>query len=532
MPSAINPQSLDLPLAWRRAVRDLSERRAFVRHPFLDTLVASDLNRWLNDLASAIADGRYAPSSCGLVFVPKPHGHVRPGAVLQLQDQVVYNALLEALRPQLAAHPALGAAAPDYSHHLRADAISDEWFEPFFARWQAFDRDSISSIDAGASWVVVADIAGYYENIDLYTLRSDLNALNADSSVVGLLHELLMRWPRVQRRGLPQGYSPSDLLAKLYLASVDATLTAEGFIHRRWVDDFRIFCTSEADGRRALVLLSETLGRRGLLLQSSKSKVTPGASARAAFSVVQNQLAPVQAAVAAALLAGVDSAPSYLPPWQVDAVLAAHGDAATLAVLKETFMQHFGSTAAEFHKTLFRYVVRRLGAARDASLAGAIVAWLRRAPEEFDTIATYCEDTGTVDVFETEFLRLEGEGLLPYPYLLYQYFRWRVRIEHPLSPAVRTLVRRCGVSAPSDGFVRAAARALLGRLGDPSDLEALEAAYSNAGSVLERAELVCVLTRMESARRNALFGRAAGDGALPAAAVRMARAGQVRFDAC
>jgi hypothetical protein len=449
MQTALDPQLLDLGLAWRRAVRDLSARRVFVRHPFLDILVGADLARWLNELAGALADGSYAPSACGLVLVPKPNGHVRPGAVLQLEDQVVYNALLGALRLHLVAHPALGASPADYSYHLLDTATSDEWFQPFFSRWQALDRDSIASIDAGAHWVVVADIAGYYESIDLYTLRSDLNALNGDSGVVGLLHELLMRWPRVQRRGLPQGYSPSDLLAKLYLASVDSTLAAEGYTHRRWVDDFRIFCTSEADARRALVLLSETLGRRGLLLQSSKSKILPAAQARAAFSVVQNQLALVQAAVAAALLAGTHGAPSHLPPWQVDAVLAANGDAATLAVLQGAFTQHFGSTSTEFHKSLFRYVIRRLGAARDASLASQIVAWLRRVPEEFDTIGAYCEDTNTVDIFETELLRLHGEGLLPYPYLLYQYLRWRVRINQPLSPAVRTLVRRWGVSAPS-----------------------------------------------------------------------------------
>lgn len=530
MPSPVDLQLLDLSLAWRRSVRDLEKRRAFVRHPFLDSLIDSDIERWLGDLGDLITSGRFAPSPCATVSVPKPYGHVRPGSVLQIQDQVVYNALVQALRPQLAQHIATPTAS-DYSYRLRSSAASVEWFESWFRHARALDRDSIADIDSGCTWVVVADIAGYYENIDLSTLRSDLNALDGPETVVTLLHELVMRWPRVQRRGLPQGYSPSDLLAKLYLASVDSTLTAEGFHHRRWVDDFRIFCRSESEARKALVLLAETLGRRGLVLQSAKSRILPGSEARAAFSLVQEQLGPVEAAVAAALLAGGHGTPSHIPPWEVDAILAFHGDEATVAVLRAALIQHFGPGAQSFNKSLFRYIVRRLQSARDATLAALIVGWLRAAPEEFDTIAAFCAATDSVSLFEDEFLRLESEGLLPYPYAAYQLFRWRVRLDIPLSPALRALARRYAISNPPDGFARAAARALLGRHGDSSDLEALEAAYPNAGSDLERSEIVCAISRMEAGRRNALYGRASGDGALAALAVRMSRSGPVRFDA-
>jgi hypothetical protein len=57
-----------------------------------------------------------------------------------------------------------------YSYHLRQNPTHQEWFEPFFALWRAFDRDSVLSVDEGAEFVVVGDVAGFYENIDLNTL--------------------------------------------------------------------------------------------------------------------------------------------------------------------------------------------------------------------------------------------------------------------------------------------------------------------------------------------------------------------------
>lgn len=80
--------------------------------------------------------------------------------------------------------------------------------------------------------------------------------------------------------------------------------------------------------------------------------------------------------------------------------------------------------------------------------------------------------------------------------------------------------------------MRAIARAVLGKLGDTADLESLEAAYANAESQIEKAELVCALQRMEPGRRNALYGRAAGDGELPSQAVRAARGSHIAWTAC
>ncbi len=512
---------------------DLSQRRAFVRHPFQGQIVTSDLSRWLSSLSAAIEQGNFRPNTGRTVPVPKAQGQIRPGGELHLPDQVVYNALIQNIRGAIVT--ALGPAndSPDYSYQLRNDPAHVEWFNPFFAPWRAFDRDSIRALDDGSQFVVVADIAGYYENIDLNTLRSDLNGLGVDSGVLTLLMECLNRWPRIQRRGVPQGYSPSDLLAKLYLHPVDLTLRAEGYAHRRWVDDYRIFCNTEAEARRALSLLAEVLGRRGLVFQTAKSRVLRAVEARAKFNEVPALLDPIQVAVTQQIQSDGSGGASFLPPWEVDEALSQEQKEGALEVLRSALQTYFLlENRPPFNKSLFHYILRRLGAAEDATHADGVISLLQELPHEFDAIAEYCGDVGEQQPLEQRFLELLTAGLFPYPYLIYQFARWRLREDRPMCQELRIAARQWSFGLGQPWYVRSVARCLLGKLGDAADLESLEAAYAEAQSDIERAEILCALQRMEAGRRNALFGRAAGDGDLASMAIRLARNGAVEWEAC
>ena len=98
----------------------------------------------------------------------------------------------------------------------------------------------------------------------------------------------------MEKRGLPQGYSASDVLAKAYLHPVDQSLAGRGYTHVRWVDDFRIFVRNKEEGRLVLLLLAEQLGRRGLVLQSAKTKIVAAQDARTHFGAVRDLLDPVR----------------------------------------------------------------------------------------------------------------------------------------------------------------------------------------------------------------------------------------------
>lgn len=155
--------SLDFSLAWNRVLEDLTARRVFARHPFVSDLIDLDPAPWLSSVARAIRTGVYAGAPCRICYIPKPHGQVRPGGDISLVDQVVYSALVQQLRPRVQDALDWPSGHPDSAYVLRHQNDHREWFKSYFRHWKAFGHQSIDLIDGGATFVAVADIAGYYE---------------------------------------------------------------------------------------------------------------------------------------------------------------------------------------------------------------------------------------------------------------------------------------------------------------------------------------------------------------------------------
>ena len=89
-------EHLDLEFGWKRVRIDRPERVFFTPAHTLDW-VESDLSNWLEIVARHIRNG-YAPKPSQTWFVPKPGWLVRPGCVPDLQDEIIYNAVLATLR--------------------------------------------------------------------------------------------------------------------------------------------------------------------------------------------------------------------------------------------------------------------------------------------------------------------------------------------------------------------------------------------------------------------------------------------------
>lgn len=85
--------------------------------------------------------------------------------------------------------------------------------------------------------------------------------------------DMLRGWEVTPGVGLPQGLSPSDILAKLYLDPVDQILFDEGVRFLRYVDDVRVFADSDLAAKRTLMRHIELLRERGLQVQSKKTRV-------------------------------------------------------------------------------------------------------------------------------------------------------------------------------------------------------------------------------------------------------------------
>lgn len=74
--------------------------------------------------------------------------------------------------------------------------------------------------------------------------------------------------------GIPIGPYASRVLAEGVLTDVDATLQSDGIDFIRWVDDYTIFCKTEAEAQLQLFRLAELLfNNHGLTLSAIKTKI-------------------------------------------------------------------------------------------------------------------------------------------------------------------------------------------------------------------------------------------------------------------
>jgi hypothetical protein len=262
--------SLNLDLAWARLLFDRPDR-CFLSHPFLLDLVELNRAGWLEDVRRRVIEG-YVPSSCEIVQAPKGHWQVRPGANLRLEDEVIFNAILgrnlQNIENEL--HDLQGD--PDVAYQLGRGANRREWVRRGYLVWQEFRQRSQERLGRGARYVLFADISAFYEDIDLTRLSSEVRRLNFEPESATLLSECLNRWAFPRGKGVPQGYTAADILAKVYLASFDRSFRQEGFDHLRYVDDVRVFCETFTEAQRApLLRLTELLRVRGLNVQSAKT---------------------------------------------------------------------------------------------------------------------------------------------------------------------------------------------------------------------------------------------------------------------
>jgi RNA-directed DNA polymerase len=221
------------------------------------------VDRELARLEQELCEGTYTPKPVKRVYIPKPGSHkLRPLGIPAVRDRVVQTALRNVLEP-----------------------IFENRFVPtsFGFRPRRGCKDALRRVvrllDAGYTWVVDADIEGYFDNIPHAGLMAEVEREVADGRVLELLQayltagvlEGLAVWK--PERGTPQGAVISPLLANLYLHPVDVAMAGAGYEMVRYADDFVVLCRTEADAQAALANIRELLTGRGLTLHPEKTHV-------------------------------------------------------------------------------------------------------------------------------------------------------------------------------------------------------------------------------------------------------------------
>jgi hypothetical protein len=120
---------------------------------------------------------------------------------------------------------------------------------------------------------IVTDIANFYDRINLHKLENILTEIGCDRTAVGKLNRMLIQWSKQNSFGIPVGSDASRLLAEAMLINADRELSSNRIKFIRYVDDYRIFCTSQERAYEAMQILDAALRREGLFLNSGKTKL-------------------------------------------------------------------------------------------------------------------------------------------------------------------------------------------------------------------------------------------------------------------
>jgi group II intron reverse transcriptase/maturase len=225
----------------------------------------------LIDLHSRVHRGAYRAQPSRRVFIPKADGRLRPLGIAALEDKIVQQAVVTILNCI-------------YEEDFRGFSYG---FRPARSQHQALDALYVGMMRRKVSWVLDADLRGFFDNLDRGWLVKFLRHRMADRRMLRLIQKWLDagvmeegEWKDTER-GTPQGSVISPLLANIYLHYVfdlwvDAwrkKFARGDVIVVRYADDDVLGFQYRDDANRFLKEFQERLAKFGLELHPEKTRL-------------------------------------------------------------------------------------------------------------------------------------------------------------------------------------------------------------------------------------------------------------------
>lgn len=509
MAFTLEPTAEEVTRAWQRTKRDKPDR-CFVTHPHLIEWIESDLDAWIEELRERLRNG-YTPAASRICLVPKPGNMFRPALVLSIEDEVVYNLLLSRLYPKIHATLLPSQGEPDVAYQLSEDPTATNWIRDGLVVWKQMRERSIAKLDATVSHVVVTDIAGYYDNVDIGRVVASLKDIGCETQDVAALQECLHRWNYPRQKGIAQGFTSSDILGKLYFKPIDDLLASEGIEHLRYVDDIRIFSPSFDSARRSIERLSELCHSHGLTIQSAKTKIVDKDEARRLFDDVQHIIQDITHQLLTDLKGSVAIDTASFPEHSILQALQEVSDTPP-QVLEKTFRERFSvAEGIPFSKTLFHFLLTRLGKVRSSIAVDYCLESIRSRPEETAYILRYLGSVELQKHQQEKLVEFLVSGLAVNDYQVFLILRWFYQQAWRGNGLVRCCLE-IALDRNASPWVRSYATVYVGEYGAAADLGRLQEQYTKEDDELVRAQLVASLHRLEPTQRSGLFGRVKQDG--------------------
>lgn len=285
-------EELDFDKAFRHVKYDA--RFDFIQFPIELRVFEHFFDENIKSLKESILQGNYVPKRLRKIWVPKKNFFLRPGAIPHLRDRVLFQALVDKIAEKLEQELPPLEENVVFSSRLRGNIQSGSMFRHPKGLWLAFKTQAIEYCDEqDVNFVLVSDLASYFENIDLRLLTDTLTSSGVSPNYAEAIRQILVVWANGRTRGLPQMMAPCSLLANMYLSQVDKYMVLRGYRYIRYVDDIRIFVHSHVEARKALLILTERLKDCYLDVQASKTQIVTAPSHKQELASLETHLAQI-----------------------------------------------------------------------------------------------------------------------------------------------------------------------------------------------------------------------------------------------
>ena len=225
----------------------------------------------LVELHERVHRGTYRAQPSKRAYIPKADGKMRPLGIAALEDKIVQQAVAMVLNAV-------------YEEDFKGFSYG---FRPGRSQHQALDALWVGLVRKKVSWVLDADIRGFFDTINHGWMMKFIEHRIADPRILRLIRKWLKagvsedgEWSKTEV-GTPQGAVISPLLANVYLHYVfdlwvekwRKTNAHGDVIAVRYADDFVMGFQHKDEAEAFLKSLEERFGRFGLALHPDKTRL-------------------------------------------------------------------------------------------------------------------------------------------------------------------------------------------------------------------------------------------------------------------